>query len=103
MKFYTIYTKPIDEGQTFEKPSVTVPDESMSIQEIIARFTRTGSIPVKAFPSDDGGNVASEPDFDPLDFRPEDFMSPQRKSQEKAEKPQETPVSEPPADSPPET
>lgn len=54
-------------------PSCTIPDQSMTISEIIARFTRSGIMPVKDY-SDQGGNAApDDPDFDPLDFDP-DFM-----------------------------
>lgn len=52
------------------EPSVTVPDQSMTIQEIIARFTRSGVMPVPVH-SDEGGNVAEDPEFDPLEFDPE--------------------------------
>lgn len=54
-------------GQVFTKPTCTVPDQSMSISEIIARFTRTGLVPQSYARRDDGGNTAVEPDFDPLD------------------------------------
>lgn len=52
------------------EPSMTVPDQSMTIQEIIARFTRSGVMPV-AVHSDNGGNSAESPEFDPLEFDPE--------------------------------
>lgn len=52
-------------------PSCTIPDQSMTISEIIARFTRSGVMPVQVF-NDDGGNEApDDPEFDPLDFDPE--------------------------------
>lgn len=50
-------------------PSVTVPDQSMTVSEIIARFTRSGVMPVKVG-QDPGGQSALDPDFDPLDFDP---------------------------------
>lgn len=74
-KFRTQYDIDHPIGELFPSPSVTVPDESMTIQEIIARYTRTGSIPVRSFPSDQGGNESFEPGFDPLDFQPESIIS----------------------------
>lgn len=53
--------------QEFKEPTCTVPDQSMTIQEIIAKFTRTGLVPQSFVHRDQGGNVAMEPDFDPLD------------------------------------
>lgn len=54
-------------GQYFELPTCTVPDQSMTIQEIIAKFTRTGLVPQSYAKRDQGGNAAFGPDFDPLD------------------------------------
>lgn len=54
-------------GQVFIKPTCTVPDQSMSIPEIIAKYTRTGLVPQSFAKRDEGGNTAFEPDFDPLD------------------------------------
>lgn len=52
-------------------PSCTIPDQSMTISEIIARFTRSGIIPVRDY-SDQGGNAApDDPELDPLDFQPD--------------------------------
>lgn len=52
-------------------PTCTVPDQSMTISEIIARFTKSGIMPVRDY-SDTGGNDApDDPDFDPLDFDPD--------------------------------
>lgn len=54
-----------------DQPSCTIPDQSMTISEIIARFTRSGIIPVRDY-SDQGGNAApDDPDFEPLDFQPD--------------------------------
>lgn len=39
----------------------------MTIPEIIARYTRSGLVPQSYAKRDEGGNVAMEPDFDPLD------------------------------------
>lgn len=51
----------------FYKPTCTVPDQSMTIQEIIAKYTRTGLVPATALRKDEGGQAAFDPDFDPLD------------------------------------
>lgn len=52
-------------------PTCTIPDQSMTISEIIARFTRSGIMPVQDY-SDNGGNEAPEdPEFDPMDFDPD--------------------------------
>ena len=52
-------------------PTCTIPDQSMTVSEIIARFTRSGVIPVKDY-SDQGGNEApDDPEFDPMDFDPD--------------------------------
>lgn len=55
------------EGQEFKEPSCTVPDQSMTIPEIIAKFTRTGMVPGTISLRDQGGNVAADPESDPLD------------------------------------
>lgn len=54
-------------GQVFTKPSCTVPDQSMTIPEIIAKYTRTGLVPQSFAKRDEGGNSAFDPGFDPLD------------------------------------
>lgn len=54
-------------GQVFVKPTCTVPDQSMSIPEIIAKYTRTGLVPQSFAKRDEGGNTAFDPGFDPLD------------------------------------
>lgn len=52
-------------------PTCTIPDQSMTISEIIARFTRSGIMPVKDY-YDYGGNYApDDPEFDPMDFDPD--------------------------------
>lgn len=66
--FFNQWTKrPSWPAQEFHKPTCTVPDQSMTIQEIIAKFTRTGLVPQSFVHRDQGGNAAFEPDFDPLD------------------------------------
>lgn len=72
-------------GQVFTKPSRTVPDQSMTIPEIIAKYTRTGLVPQSFAKRDEGGNSAFEPDFDPLDQAGEilrDFGDSQRARRE---------------------
>lgn len=55
-------------------PSLTVPDQSMTIQEIIAKFTRTGMLPESYLRSDPGGQeFDSDSEFDPLDHNPSEF------------------------------
>lgn len=54
-------------GQEFKEPSQTVPDQSMTIPEIIAKFTRTGMVPGTISMRDHGGNIAADPESDPLD------------------------------------
>lgn len=49
------------------EPTCTIPDQSMTIQEIIQKFTRTGLVPQSYLRTDQGGNVASDPESDPLD------------------------------------
>lgn len=66
--FYNQWTnRPKTVPQEFKEPTCTVPDQSMTIQEIIAKFTRTGLVPQSYVRRDQGGNTAFEPDFDPLD------------------------------------
>lgn len=86
MKVRTIFTPFTVDGEVYTLPSVTVPDQAMSIQEIIARFTRTGSVPVASHPIE-SGNEAFDPGFDPLDFRPDIVDS---FKQPEAEKPKES-------------
>lgn len=74
MKFNTHYDYTIPPGELFPSPSVTVPDQSMTIQEIIARYTRTGSLPVASFPQDSGGNEAFDTGFEPLDYQPDEIV-----------------------------
>ena len=52
IEFYSQYgkNKPTSTKETFTKPSLTEPDNSMSIPEIIARFTRGQGIQVQQHP-----------------------------------------------------
>lgn len=74
MKFYTQYDPKPRKNEVFGLPSETIPDQSLTIQEIIARFVRTGSMPC-AVHSDIGDNEAFEPEFDPLDVQPAETVS----------------------------
>ena len=68
MEFFDQWNKrPETEKQAVSLPSCTVPDQTMTIQEIIAKFTRTGLVPQSFVRKDEGGNDAFEPGFDPLD------------------------------------
>lgn len=60
MVFPTKYSESVKIGtfETFKKPSMTEPDNAMSIPEIIARFTRGYGIPVEQHPWTQG--AASE-------------------------------------------
>lgn len=49
------------------KPSCTIPDQTMTIQEIIAKYTRTGLVPASRAKWDSGGNDAGNLPEDPLD------------------------------------
>lgn len=57
----------LSNGQVFTEPSCTVPDQSLTIPEIIAKFTRSGLAPASIRMADKGGNVAAEPESDPMD------------------------------------
>lgn len=57
----------LSNGQVFTMPSCTVPDQSLTIPEIIAKFTRSGLVPASFKMADQGGNVATDPESDPLD------------------------------------
>ena len=55
-------------------PSMTVPDQAMTIAEIIARFTRTGMVPASYLnDEEDGQEASSDTSFDPLDHVPSEF------------------------------
>ena len=68
MGFYNQWSnRPPHAPQEFKEPTCTVPNQSMSVQEIIAKYSRTGLVPQSFAKKDQGGNVATDPDFDPLD------------------------------------
>lgn len=67
-EFFTQYSDDMPSwAQENNEPTCTVPDQTMTIQEIIAKFTRTGLVPQSYLRQDEGGNVAASPDSDPLD------------------------------------
>ena len=66
IRFYGQWTeKGPSWAQEFLKPSLTVPDQSMTIAEIIAKYTRTGLVPSSYLNTDNGGLEASEVGADP--------------------------------------
>ena len=68
MEFYTQWSnRPPHAPQEFKEPTCTVPNQSMTVQEIIAKYSRTGLVPQSFAKKDQGGNIATDPDFDPLD------------------------------------
>lgn len=75
-------------------PSETVPEQGLSIQEIIARYVRTGTMPV-AVHDDNGGNSAFEPEFDPLDQSPEQIRRIVKEGPPKPSQVEDKPESEP--------
>lgn len=93
-------------AQVFEKPTCTVPDQYMTIAEIIARFTRAGIVPKGTSPLDAGkiinssipqrpdGEAAFDPDFDPMD-NGQDFMEAAMAASHGSESAPQEPVSEP--------
>lgn len=66
--FPTKYSESVEEGtfETFNKPSMTEPDNAMSIPEIIARFTRGYGVQVPQHPWSSGS--AFDGDGDPNDL-----------------------------------
>lgn len=83
-------------GQVFILPSETLPDQSMTIQEIISRYTRYGTLPGSISRRDDGGLVAPEADADPLD----DFSREMAAYKAAKEKEKEIGSGDPPAPAP---
>lgn len=78
--FYNQWSnRPTVAAQEFKLPTCTVPDQYMTIAQIIARFTRAGVVPKgataqqagriisQAYPQQPDGQAAYDPDFDPLD------------------------------------
>lgn len=104
-KFFTMWDPKPANPESFVLPSETIPDQSMTIPEIIARFVRSGVMPVKGHP-DEGGNAPLE-DVDPLDLQPDaaaQAFEDAKADFDKLNKPEPAPDPEPdpesPADSP---
>lgn len=94
--FYGQWTrfKRLSWALVFHKPTCTVPDQSMTIQEIIAKYTRTGLVPATALRKDEGGQAAFDPDFDPLD-NGQEFMEAAKPADGSGEDPSADPSPEP--------
>lgn len=80
VKFFNQWTnRPQRTPQEFLEPTCTVPNQSMTVAQIIAKYSRMGVIPAvkstleggrylqRLGQSWPGDNIATEPDFDPLD------------------------------------
>lgn len=68
MEFYNQWSnRPPHAPQEFTEPTCTVPNQSMTVQQIIAKYSRTGLVPQVFLKTDNGGNVATEPGFDVMD------------------------------------
>ena len=80
IQFFNQWTKrPQRTPQEFSEPTCTVPNQSLSVAQIIAKYSRMGIIPAvkdtfqggrflqRLVKSWDGDNQATDPDFDPLD------------------------------------
>lgn len=78
--FYNQWTcRPRRTPQEFHEPTCTVPNQSMTVAQIIAKYSRMGVIPAvkstleggrylqRLGQSWPGDNIATDPDFDPLD------------------------------------
>lgn len=66
MKFATQFEYIPNQVEMNSLPSMTEPDQTMSIPEIIQRFVRGLPVDSKVYPNV-SGMVADEVDFDPLD------------------------------------
>lgn len=80
IQFFNQWTKrPQRTPQEFQEPTCTVPNQSMTVAQIIAKYSRMGIIPAvkdtlqggrflqRLGQTWDGDNRATDPDFDPLD------------------------------------
>lgn len=103
--FYTQFKPKKVQGESFTLPSCTVPDQSLTIPQIIARFVRTGSMPVSVH-SDIGDNEAFEPEFEPLDLQPSEAIASLKPSKTAVDEPKDSegspvsPAAEKPVESP---
>lgn len=75
MEFPTQYTESVRKGskQVFSKPSMTEPDNAMSIPEIIARFTRGQGLQVQQY-SWQSGSAYEDDGFNPGETDINEFM-----------------------------
>lgn len=83
MEFPTQYTKSVREGskQVFLLPSLTEPDNAMSIPEIIARFTRGQGLQVQQHPWH-AGSATEDDGFNPGETDINEFMEVQQQAQQ---------------------
>lgn len=90
MVFPTKYTESVEIGtfETFNRPSMTEPDNAMSIPEIIARFTRGYGIQVPVHQWQSGSAFV---DDDPSKFLEEEF-GPQEPAQQSVQEPAQQPA-----------
>lgn len=111
IEFFNQWTKrPQRTPQEFSEPTCTVPNQSMTVAQIIAKYSRMGIIPAvkdtlqggrflqRLGQTWDGDNKATDPDFDPLDNGQEyldDFAAQQKPAQQ--EPVQQEPVQQEPA------
>lgn len=72
----------------------------MTIQEIIAKFTRTGLVPQSYLRQDEGGNVASEPGSDPLDDMEQVLAEARAEAERQRQEPQPEPEPAPASSAP---
>lgn len=95
MDFFNQWSnRPPKAPQEFKEPTCTVPNQSMTVQQIIAKYSRTGLVPQSFTKKDYGGNVATDPGFDPLD-EAFDVMDAAQASHGSEQKPQVASGSEP--------
>lgn len=94
MVFPTKYSESVQNGtfETFNKPSMTEPDNAMSIPEIIARFTRGYGIQVPVHDWQSGSAFEGD---NPEKFLEEEFGPSQAPKEQSKEAPQEAPKEAP--------
>lgn len=94
MVFPTKYSESVQIGtfETFNKPSMTEPDNAMSIPEIIARFTRGYGIQVPVHPWEAGSAFDGD---DPERFLEEEFGRKEASKEALQEAPKEAPKEAP--------
>lgn len=92
--FPTKYSESVEIGtfEAFNKPSMTEPDNAMSIPEIIARFTRGYGLEVQQHPWTSGS--AFDEDGDPNNL--EDFLDGPKPVQDSSREAPQEPSSEAP-------